>query len=204
MFYPMMVDIEDKNIVIVGAGKVAFRKAKKFLEFGAIVSVVGKHIIEEFYDLKTQYDKKIDIIEDVCREKYLSHAFMVVAATSSFNVNKDINKFCVENNILCNVVDNIEDSSFIVPSTVQRGDLTLAISTLGNSPFLCSKIKKELEDKYGREYEEYVDILGKIRDIVLENYKDEKDRKDVLRYIVDLNLDELKEFYIKIRLKFYR
>lgn len=62
-----------------------------------------------------------------------------------------------------NVVDNIEISNFTVPSYIKRGDLLISVSTGGKSPSLSSKIKKEIEERYTEDYEEYLNVLGDIR-----------------------------------------
>jgi precorrin-2 dehydrogenase/sirohydrochlorin ferrochelatase len=60
-------------------------------------------------------------------------------------------------------VDQPSDCTFIVPAVVHRGDLTIAVSTSGNSPALASKIRRRLEKEFGREYETYITFLGSIR-----------------------------------------
>jgi precorrin-2 dehydrogenase/sirohydrochlorin ferrochelatase len=71
--------------------------------------------------------------------------------------------------------------------------LTIAISTGGKSPSLSAKIKRELEEKYDEEYEEYIKLLGEIRTLVLEKCCDEAIRKDILRNIINMNIEELRE-----------
>lgn len=191
MYYPLMIDIVGKNVLIIGGGKVAFRKAKKFLEFGAVVKVIGKKIIKEFYELK----ENIDLIEDEYNSKYIKDTLLVVCATSSKAVNEKAAQDCKNKNILCNVADNIELSDFIVPSSVRRGDLIISVSTSGKSPLLSSKIRSELEEKYSDEYEEYIELLGKIRDCVVKNYDDEKVKKNILKETLNMSVQELRKFY---------
>lgn len=195
MYYPLMINIVGKNVLIIGGGKVAFRKAKKFLEFGACIRIVGKKIIKDFYELKGN----IDLIEDKYESKYIKDTLLVVCATSNKDVNEKAAQDCKNKNILCNVVDSIELSDFIVPSSVRRGDLIISVSTSGKSPLLSSKIRKELEEKYSMEYEEYIDLLGKIRDCVIKKYDDEKIKKDILKRTLNMSIYELREFYKAIR-----
>ena len=90
------------------------------------------------------------------------------------------------------MVDDIKLSNYTVPSYVKRGDLLISISTGGQSPSLSSKIKKELEEKYDDSYEEYINILGEIRQKVIKNYKNISERRKVLKDLVNLDLEELK------------
>ncbi len=187
MFYPMMINLDNKNVTIIGGGKVAFRKAKKFLEFNCKIKVISPSFIEEFYSIE------VKLINDEYREDYLKESFIVIAASSNKKVNEDIDNYCKENNIMCNRADNKELSDFIVPSSIKRGNLVISVSTMGNSPSLASKIRKELESNYGVEYEEYVNILGDIRNLVLKNCTDKNEKKKILNELVNLNLEELKK-----------
>ncbi len=203
MFYPLMIDLDNKKIVLIGGGHVSLRKSKKFLEYGAEVYVVAPSFQEYFSVLKEAYAEKLCLVKDNYKSEYIMDAFLVVASTNSKEVNSKIASFCVEKNILCNVVDDIEDSSFIVPSTVKRGDLLISVSTLGNSPSLCAKIRRELEQTYGEDYEEYVSLLGKVRKIILETCKDNSEKKNILNNLANLKLQELKDFYKQLKINPY-
>lgn len=138
MLYPINLDIENIKITIIGGGKVAYRKATNFLDFGKKVTVVSKEFIDEFDKIKNE----IDMIYDVYNEKYIQDSFVVVAATNNKDVNYKIGTYCNKNGKLVNVVDDKELSNFTVPSYVKRGELLLSISTGGNSPSLSAKIKE--------------------------------------------------------------
>lgn len=189
MFYPVMINLENKNVTVVGGGKVAYRKAKRLLEFNCRLKVISPSLIDEFNEIKD----KIEVLEDEYKEQYIKNSFLVIAATSLKHVNENIALYCSKNNILCNVVDDIKLSGFIVPSSIKRGDLVISISTMGKSPSLSSKIKKDLEERYTNEYVEYIEILGDIRKLILEKYDDENIKKKILNEIVDLSLEELKK-----------
>lgn len=199
MFYPLMIDLNNKKVVLIGGGYVSLRKSKKFLEYGAKVYVVAPSFQEDFCLLKEAYAEKLHLIKDNYKSEYIVDAFLVVASTDSKEVNSKIASFCVEKNILCNVVDDIEESSCIVPSTVKRGELLISVSTLGNSPSLCGKIRRELEETYDEQYEEYVKLLGEVRKHILETCNDNKEKKNILNNLVNLNLKELREFYKELK-----
>lgn len=188
MFYPINLKIDDMKIVIIGGGKVAYRKCMNFLAFNKKVKVISQDFIEEFEEIKDQ----IEMIKDSYDEKYIKDDFVVVAATNNKEVNHKIGIYCRQYNKLVNVVDDKDLSNFTVPSFVKRGDLLLSVSTGGKSPSLSSEIKKELEEKYDDSYEEYINILGEIRQKVIKNYKNISERKKVLKDLVNLDLEELK------------
>ncbi len=191
MYYPINLRIDDMKIVIIGGGKVAYRKCINFLAFNKRVLVVSKEFIEEFEGIKNQ----IEMIKDSYDEKYIKDAFVVVAATNNKEVNHKIGIYCRQYNKLVNVVDDGELSNFTVPSFVKRGDLLLSVSTGGKSPSLSSKIRKDLEEVYDESYEEYVKLLGQARQIIIKNTSDIKERRKKLKELLDLNSDELRKIY---------
>lgn len=187
MFYPINLKIDDMKITIIGGGKVAYRKCMNFLEFGKKVRIISAGFIDEFEEIKD----KIEMIKDEYDEKYIVDSFIVVAATNNKEINYTIGKYCRCHGKLVNVVDNQELSNFIVPSYIKRGDLLISISTGGKSPSLSAKIRQELEDIYGEEYEEYVNVLGQARECIIKNIFDAQIKRRELRGLLDLDIDEL-------------
>lgn len=189
MLYPINLNIDNMKIVIVGGGKVSYRKCMNFLAFNKKVIVVSKEFIEEFENI----EKEIEMIRDFYDEKYIKDAFIVVAATNNKEINYEIGVYCRANGKLVNVVDDVNLSNFTVPSFVKRGDLLLSISTGGKSPSLSSKIRKELEEIYDESYEEYVNLLGEARQIIIKNTDDVKLRRKKLNNLLNLSVNELKK-----------
>lgn len=193
MYYPINLKIDDMKIVIIGGGKVAYRKCMNFLAFNKKVKVISQEFIEEFEEIKN----KIEMIKDSYDEKYIKDDFVVVAATNNKEVNHKIGIYCRQYNKLVNVVDDGELSNFTVPSFVKRGDLLLSVSTGGKSPSLSSKIRKDLEEVYDESYEEYVELLGQAREMIIKNTDDIKERRKKLKELLDLSFDKLREIYSK-------
>ena len=188
MFYPINLKIDDMKIVIIGGGKVAYRKCMNFLAFNKKVLVVSKEFVKEFEEIKEQ----VEIVKGAYNEKYIKDAFVVVAATNNKEVNREIGTYCRQHNKLVNVVDDKDLSNFTVPSFVKRGDLLLSVSTGGKSPSLSRKIRKDLEEMYDDSYEEYVKLLGQAREMIIENTSDIKERRKRLKELLDLSFDELR------------
>ncbi len=188
MLYPINVELKDIKITVVGGGEVAYRKCKNFLDFGKSIRVVSPDFIDKFDYIKNE----VELVYDTYKEEYIKDSFIVVAGTNNKEINKEIGIYCRNCGKLVNVIDDIELSNYTVPSYVKRGDLLLSISTGGKSPSLSSKIKKELEEKYDDSYEEYINILGEIRQEVIKKYKNISERKIILNGLVNLTLEELR------------
>lgn len=194
MLYPINLELKDLEITIIGGGEIAYRKCKNFLDFDKNVKVVSLDLVDKFKGLKDN----IEIIRDTYKEEYIKQSFIVVAATNNKEINKEIGIYCRDNGKLVNVVDDINLSNYTVPSYIRRGDLLISVSTGGKSPSLSSKIKKELLEKYDDSYEEYINLLGIARANIIKKYENITQRKNMLNDLVNLNLEELREYIKKI------
>jgi precorrin-2 dehydrogenase/sirohydrochlorin ferrochelatase len=191
-YYPVMLNMENKKCLVVGGGEISYRKIMELLESGALITLVSISINK---NIKSLVDNKlISYIQDNYHTAYLENTYMVVAATNNNKVNHEIFKDCSEKLILINIVDDPKNCSFILPSKIRRGDLTITISTNGNSPSLSKIIREELEGRFDESYEVYLNILGDVRKEVINKVKEPWRKKEILETIVRSNyLTVLKE-----------
>lgn len=196
MYFPIMVDITKKKIVIVGGGKIGYRKAKEFLEFGGEITALSPKFIREFYQLENKYGDKINLIKDYYKKEYIDKSFMVIGATSLRDVNQKISIDCKNLGILCNIVDNKEESSFISSSIVNKDGLIVTVSTMGKFPYLSKKVKEDVGQDYLKFSNEYMELLEGLRKIVLLKYKNRSE--EIFNYAIKLNIQELKNFIEKL------
>lgn len=148
MFYPIHLNIEHLNILIIGGGRVAFRRSQFFLACKKQISVVSKCFIPEFDDVKDSFVLVHDnLISGQCAKKYIAENDVILAATNDHNLNREIASICKEMGKLVNVASEAA-LGFHVPATVKQGDLLISIGTGGRSPALCAQIAKELRGKY--------------------------------------------------------
>ncbi|MBF0345802.1 MAG: bifunctional precorrin-2 dehydrogenase/sirohydrochlorin ferrochelatase [Nitrospirae bacterium] len=163
-YYPVFLNLNSKKCLLIGGGRVAQRKAIKLIDAGAHLTIVSPELTDGLRCLKDEgrfiHKERVFMKED------LDGVFLVIAATSDSSVNKAI---AYAYNGLINVVDSPDECSFIVPSTVIRGDLTIAISTSGASPVLASTIRQELEGLYGDVFAGYISFLRLFRQRILED-----------------------------------
>ncbi len=103
----------------------------------------------------------------VVRRDYLAGdldgAFLAIAATDDPAVNAAVYEEGDRDRVLVNSVDDVEHCHFAVPSVVRRGELTVTIATGGKAPALAKKLRRELEDEFGPEYGDVVELVGKVR-----------------------------------------
>ena len=189
LFYPVNINLDNMEIIIVGGGKVALRKCMNFLDFGKSVTILAPEFDSRFLEI----GNKVDLINDIFKEEYIEKFDIVVAATDNKEVNEEIACICRKKSKLINVVDSRDLSDFTVSSYVKRGDLLIGISTGGKIPALSAKIREELEEIYDESFAEYVDILGEIREKIIKKYENKEERKEALKSLVKLNMNELEE-----------
>ncbi len=188
-FYPIYLDLRDRSCLVVGGGQVAERKTLTLLEAGANVRIISPSLTQKLQEL-SQSGKIIHLPKTV-DDKDLTGALLVIAATDSLEVNAGIGRLCKKRNILVNVVAPPDESSFIVPSVVERGDLLIAVSTSGMSPALSKKIRQELEERYGPEYEVFLRKMSMLRARLMDEVKDDGVRREILQALVDSDVISL-------------
>jgi siroheme synthase-like protein len=126
--------------MIVGAGKVALRKARGLLEAGARITVVAPEWEPEFETMPVR------IVRRRFRASDLAGCMLVFAATDDRLTNHRIGIAAKGKGIFANIADSAEECGFIVPARVQRGSVQVAVSTGGESPRLSAELRKKLED----------------------------------------------------------
>ena len=160
-YYPVFLNVHGKRCVVVGGGEVALRKVGVLLDHGADVIVVSPSTCSELGVLC--HEKKIEIILRKYRTVDLEGAFIVIAASDERDVNRKITADAKSRRVLINVVDDPVASDFLIPSSMNRGNLTVAVSTGGKSPALARKIKNELELYFSEEYIVLTDLVAEVR-----------------------------------------
>jgi precorrin-2 dehydrogenase len=159
--FPIFLKLEGRRCLVVGAGTVAEGKIRGLLDAGALVQVVAPKAIFQI----RRWDWE-DVLSWKPRDfdpRDLNEVFMVIAATNSHEVNSLIFQEARRRNVLCNAVDDPENCDFYYPAVVKRGDLQIAISTNGRSPALAQRLRQELEEQFGPEYEEWIVEIGEAR-----------------------------------------
>ena len=188
-YYPAYLDLRERPCLVIGGGAVAERKTLALLEAGAVVTIISPMLTSKLHELSDS--GKITYLQKQYEDQDLSGAFLVIAATDSAEVNTLVASACRKKQVLVNVAVPPEVSSFIVPSVVERGDLLIAISTSGASPALSRKIRQDIEQRYGTEYEVLLEKLSAIRKRVLEEIPDKSRRRQVFQAIVDSDVIDL-------------
>jgi len=160
-YYPIFLRVEGRPCLVIGGGEVAERKIASLLAAGARVTVVSPALTPT---LAAQVDAgRLSHHARRYRPGDLKGFLVAYAATNDEGVHAEIARDAAEAGVLLNVVDRPQQCDFVVPSVLVRGDLTVAVSTGGGSPALARKVRQEIEEIIGPEYEQALAVLSRLR-----------------------------------------
>ncbi|MGD8985663.1 MAG: bifunctional precorrin-2 dehydrogenase/sirohydrochlorin ferrochelatase [Desulfobacteraceae bacterium] len=182
-YYPVLIHLDGKKVVVVGGGPVAERKIETLLEYGADVQVVSRDLTPRLR--KYSEGGTIGFLGQEFNEDCLEEAFMVIAATDDPRLNHQVSKKAKEKGLLVNAVDQPSDCNFIVPSILRRGDFLIAVSTSGKSPALAKKVREALEEGFGNEYESLLILMGRLREEILSQRLSQDENRRIFHELVN-------------------
>ncbi|MBI5190552.1 MAG: bifunctional precorrin-2 dehydrogenase/sirohydrochlorin ferrochelatase [Nitrospirae bacterium] len=185
-FYPIFLDITGRRAVVAGGGPVAARKAGSLADAGADVTVISPALCPQMSALVS--DGRARHVARVYRKGDLADASVVVAATDDPAVNEAVCADAKDAGALVNCVRPPDVGDFVVPSTIRRGGLTVAVSTSGGCPALTKKLRRDIEAFLGDEYGAYLEFLEEARGIIKESVPDEAVRQAILTRLVESDL----------------
>ena len=195
-YYPIFLDIQGKDCVVIGGGTVAERKVLSLISAGAKVKVISPELTSSLKKLAE--NKNIAYSPRNYAEGDIKGSFMAFSAANNTEINEKAFREARKEGVLLNIVDTPELCDFIVPSTVHQGDLSIAISTSGKSPALAKKIREELEEKFGWEFGVFLCLMGRIRVRLLTTAKDSSYNKKLFSELTSSPLLKLiREGHVK-------
>lgn len=165
--YPISLDLEGRACVVFGGGEIAEPKVLSLLEASAAVTVVSPSLTPELRERARRGD--FVHIDRTYLPGDLEGVSLAIAATGDTAVNARIFEEAERRRVLLNAVDDVKHCHFAAPSVIRRGDLAIAISTAGKAPALAKRLRVELEERFGPEHGELVDLLAEVRAEVIDS-----------------------------------
>jgi len=191
--FPLFLKLAGQRCLVVGAGDVAEGKIAGLLDAAATVRVVAPEATPQVQSWAAA--GQLEWLARPCEPTDLDGMFLVVAATSSHELHENIHAEARARGVLCNVVDVPELCDFYYPAVAHRGALQIAVSTSGQSPALAQRLRKELEEQFGPEYEAWLQQLGEERAKLFAAAMDPQERKRLLHDLA--SADAFKSFLRK-------
>lgn len=179
-YFPFYIDIEKKDILVVGGGAVALRKVEKLLPFNPVITVVSPEICNEIVKFGVKTVKRVFADSD------LDGMFCVISATNNSQVNEHIYRLCSAKNISVNTVDDKERCTFIFPALVKENGITAGITTSGKSPVYAKYVKEQLIHLLENINADTVEVLWKYRAAIKARINNEEERKEIFTRLLNM------------------
>lgn len=186
-FFPIMLDIDYKKVVIVGGGHVARQKIQSLLPTKAQIIIVSPSIIDEIASYVEQGN--VTWKNKQFEPSDLDDASLIFAVTDQEEVNDAVEQAAQHWQLLSRA-DAKGRVDFINPAVVRRGDLVLTVSTSGANPGLTRKLKDELAAHYDETYIDYIEFLKKARREIIQTIQEQHIKRDALASLLDPQLEE--------------
>jgi precorrin-2 dehydrogenase/sirohydrochlorin ferrochelatase len=185
-YYPLFVSLHERVCLVVGGGSVAERKIRTLQSHGASIRVVAPSLTAW---LKAQLElNRIDHLGTGYESSHLNGVDLVFVATDNLALNQQVAADAQIRRIWCNMATDPHLGSFVVPAVVERGPLSIAISTAGVSPAAARRIREDLEQQFGPEWGPYLVLLGSIRTAIQRKQLGTEENQRLFKEIAQLPL----------------
>lgn len=148
MWFPLFVNLENKKVLVIGGGKIAYKKITKILEYSANVTIVAEKIEEEkllqLENVKIVDNKRIENDKDII-EELVKDYFLVIAATNDEELNENIAKICDSRGILINNISSKTEMNAMFGGIVKNDEFQIAVSTGGKNCRRSRAMKSEIQ-----------------------------------------------------------
>lgn len=161
-YFPAFIKLDNKKILIVGGGHVAYEKLEHLLDFSSDITVIALEVSEQMH--KTIKEKGLIFLHRAYKTGDIKDYVIVVVAVDNIGLQAEIFEESKRYKCLCNSVDSVDYCDFIFPSYVKKDDLTIAISTSGASPAMAKYLKKYLKNIIPDGISEFLNEMKKLRE----------------------------------------
>ncbi|EKQ55271.1 MAG: D-isomer specific 2-hydroxyacid dehydrogenase [Methanobacterium sp. Maddingley MBC34] len=181
---PLYLEMQDKNVLVVGSGEVGQRRALRFLKSGANVIITAGHPSDELKEVGAIYKPHKELPE------WVNWADLVVVASGDPQLNQEVAHLA--KNKLINRADHPEEGNLIVPSSFFIKDVQFSIFTQGKSPLMAKELRKRIQAVIQEEDILKMELQHFTRQLLKEKVKGQKTRRDYLYQILnDKKINEL-------------
>jgi precorrin-2 dehydrogenase / sirohydrochlorin ferrochelatase len=188
-YYPLFLDISDMVCIVVGGGRVAERKIRMLLSFGARVRVISPQVTNGI--LRLRRDKKVELLMREFHGGDLKGAGLVFAATNDGVTNSTVREEAARRKIPVNVADQPQLCDFIVPSIIKKGPLVVAVSTSGTAPGVAKRLKEDVDDFLTGEHLDYLSLVSRFRRALHDSAATDREKKAILKEVLEMEIRDI-------------
>lgn len=181
--FPMTVDLRERRVLVIGAGTVAQRKIERLLGTGAHIHVAAPRFSPQIIELSRQ--GMLTLSESRYTPHLLDDAWLVIAATNDSKLHRVIARDATQRRVFVNVVDEPSLCSFQSPSVVERGPLTIAISSSGHAPVIARRLRERIETLFDPSLGALVSLAARYRRIIRTLRPDLRQRRQFYDWLLN-------------------
>ena len=160
-FFPAYLSLKNRKILLVGGGAIALEKLEKLVDFTTKIDIISKEVSSDFIQFSSKYE--LIIQERAYQEGDILGYDIVIVATDTVELHKQIYQESRTTRVLVNSVDNTAYCDFIFPSYIKKGDLTISVSTGGSSPAMAKRLRVYLEKLIPASIEPFLKEMRELR-----------------------------------------
>ena len=179
-YFPMMIDLEGKPVLVIGAGTEGTKKIEILSSFGCRITLIAKEAEDAAVKMAAVYKQKAFEEDDITCDYT-----MIVAATDDRELNKKISETAGRFKIPVNIVDDTKLCSFIFPAIIKDRDVVVSVSSGGKSPYVAQHIKGIVNDHLPDNIGIINDKMGEYRKAAKQEIKDVSERRRYLKTRLD-------------------
>lgn len=188
--YPIfLTGLQSRRCIVIGGGAEAERKVEGLLAASAAVTVISKTLTANL--TRWADDQRITWVPRACQPGDLQGAWLAIATTCDNALAARLKDEAETHGVLLNVTDDVPHSNFVGGSVMRRGPLTITVSTSGCSPALAARIRQQLEQTFGPEYADLLELLGELRQPVAARHPSLEARKALWAQLLDSEVLDL-------------
>jgi len=174
-YFPLFIDSNKINAIVIGGGDVAARKIELLLKATTNITVMAAQVNSSVLRLIEHY--QLNWLEHNYQTGFLNDKSLVIAATDNRQVNKAIAEEAEQLKLLVNVVDQPELCSYITPAIIDRSPMIIAISSCGSAPVLVRMLREQIDKLLPDAYGKLAKFSFKFRDHVKARVKGIRNRR---------------------------
>ena len=188
--YPIfLTDLQSRRCLVIGGDSEAERKVQGLLAANASVTVISKTLTDNMTLWANQH--RIAWLPRAWQPGDLEGVWLAIATTRDGALATRLKDEAEQQGVLLNVADDVPHSNFAAGSVMRRGPLTIAVSTSGCSPALAARIRQQMEQRFGPEYVDFLEMLGELRQPVSARYPSSEARKALWTQLLDSDVLDL-------------
>lgn len=182
-YYPVMLNLQGRQVLFIGGGWETEIKIRGLLEAGAKITLLSTGSHPELEPL--EHSGRIIWHRREYQPSDLDGIWLVMSHPVDKLENHAVFADAQTRGILCNSVDDPMRCSFILPSVLRRGDLVIGVSTSGTAPALGVRIKQRLAQEFGPEYTDFLALLRELRPSITHGFGSFETRKKLWYALID-------------------